>query len=147
MQYFELFFQLYNAHSSSQKSQKQHFVMLLPSLGSKQHKINKNSFEKCLMFFFQKFYKNKWPYFCSIFFSFNFLSINKIISCLFDVYCKLIFDPWGKFYWPQMRVDVQRHYFKYDADNIEELDLRIYPFSRRRIWWRTIRKDTYWAFK
>jgi len=32
-----------------------------------------------------------------------------------------------------MRVDVQRHYFKYDADNIEELDLRIYPFSRRRI--------------
>ena len=28
-------FQLYNAHSSSQKSQKQHFVMLFPSLGNK----------------------------------------------------------------------------------------------------------------
>jgi len=46
-------FQLYNVHSSSQKSQKQHLVMLLPSLGNKQHKVNKNIFEKGLMFFFQ----------------------------------------------------------------------------------------------
>ena len=63
-------FQLYNAHSYSQKSQKQHFVMLLPCLGNKQHKVNTNIFEKGLMFFFQKFYKNKRRYLCSIFFFF-----------------------------------------------------------------------------
>jgi len=28
-----------------------------------------------------------------------------------------------------MRVDVQRHYSKCGADNIEELDLRTYPFQ------------------
>jgi len=42
-------FQLYNAHSSLQKPQKQHFVMLLPSLGNKQHKANKNIFEKAFV--------------------------------------------------------------------------------------------------
>ena len=62
-------FQLYNAHSSSQKSQIQHFFMLLPSLGNKQHKVNKNIFEKCLMIFFKNVIKRL--YFCSIFFSFN----------------------------------------------------------------------------
>jgi len=52
-------FQLYNAHSFSQKSQKQHFVMFLPSLGNKQQKVNENDFEKGPTLFFQKFYKNK----------------------------------------------------------------------------------------
>ncbi|XP_068500862.1 uncharacterized protein [Phaseolus vulgaris] len=37
-------FQLYNAHSSLQKSQKPNFVMLLPSLGNKQHK-DENSYQ------------------------------------------------------------------------------------------------------
>jgi len=97
LQYFKLFFfQLYNAHSSSQESQKQHFVMLLPSLGNKQHKMNKNIFEKGHVFFFQKIYKNKGPYFCFLFFCFNFLLIKKIISYFFHVYCRLIFDPGGK---------------------------------------------------
>jgi len=59
-------FQLYNAHSSYQKSQKPHFVMLLPSLGNKQHKVNKNIFENGPVVFFQKFYKNKKPYFCLV---------------------------------------------------------------------------------
>jgi len=90
------YFQLYNTHCSSQKSQKQHFVMLLPSLGNKQHKVNKNIFEKGLTFFFQKLYKNKGPYFCFLFFCFNFILIKKIISCLFDVNCRLAFDPRGK---------------------------------------------------
>jgi len=44
------YFQLYNAHSSSQKSKKQYFVMLFPSLGNKQHKVNKNIFENGPMF-------------------------------------------------------------------------------------------------
>jgi len=35
-------FQLYNAYSSLKKSQNPNFVMLLPSLGNKQHKVNKN---------------------------------------------------------------------------------------------------------
>ena len=52
-------FQLYNAHSSLQKSQKQNFVMLLPSLGNKQHKVNTNIFERSLMFFFKKNFKDK----------------------------------------------------------------------------------------
>jgi len=67
-------FQLYNAHSSSQKSQKQRFVMLLPSLGNKQHKVNKNIFENGPIFFFKFFYKNKGPYFCFLFFCFNFFN-------------------------------------------------------------------------
>jgi len=62
-------FQLHNAHASSQKYKKQHFVMLLPSLGNKQHKM-KNIFEQGLMFYFQKMYKR--AYFCFIFFSINF---------------------------------------------------------------------------
>jgi len=33
--------------------------MLLPSLSNKQHKVNKNIFEKGSMFFFKKNYKNK----------------------------------------------------------------------------------------
>ncbi|XP_068483128.1 uncharacterized protein [Phaseolus vulgaris] len=87
-------FQLYNAHSS-QKYQKQHFVMLLPSLGNKQHKVNKNIFEMGLMFFFKRNFKEKGTYFCLVFFSFNFLLKRKFISCLFDVYCRLTFDPGG----------------------------------------------------
>jgi len=51
---FNSSFQLYNAHSFSQKYQKQHFVMLLPSLGNEQHKVKKNIFERGLMFFFKK---------------------------------------------------------------------------------------------
>jgi len=66
-------FQLYNALSSSQKSQKQHFVMLFPGSGNKQHKVNKNIFEKGLMFFFKNNLKNKGPYFCFLLFCFNFL--------------------------------------------------------------------------
>ena len=63
-------FKLYNTHSSSQKFQKQHFVMLLPDLVNEQQKVNKNIFEKCHMSFFQSFYKNnKGPYF--VMFSFN----------------------------------------------------------------------------
>jgi len=60
--------------------------MLLPSLGKEQHKVNKTIFEKSSIF--QNFYINKWPYFC-----FNFLLIQKFVSCLFDVYCRWIFDP------------------------------------------------------
>ena len=37
-------FQLYNAHSFSKESKKQHFITLLPRLGNKQHKVNKNIF-------------------------------------------------------------------------------------------------------
>jgi len=64
-------FQLYNAHSFSQKYEKQHFVMLLPSLGKEQHKMNNFFFQKDLIS--QNFYKNKGPYFCFVFFFFNFL--------------------------------------------------------------------------
>jgi len=70
--------------------------MLLPSLGNKKHKVNKNIFEKCPMFFFQKIYKNKGTYFCFLFFCFNFILVKKIISYLFDVYYRLTFDPGGK---------------------------------------------------
>jgi len=56
-------FQLYNAHSSLQKSQKPNFVMLLPSLGNKKHKVNKNIFERGLMLFFKKNFKDKRLYF------------------------------------------------------------------------------------
>jgi len=57
---FNYSFKLYNVNSSSQKSKKQHFVMLLPSLGKEQNKENKNIFEKdCI---FQTFYKNKGPW-------------------------------------------------------------------------------------
>jgi len=52
-------FQSYNAHSSLQKSQKPNFV--LPSLGNKQHKVNKNIFERGLMFFFKKKFKDQGP--------------------------------------------------------------------------------------
>ena len=45
------------------------------------------------MFFFKKNYKNKGCYFCYVFFCFNFLLIKNIISYLFDVYCRLTFDP------------------------------------------------------
>jgi len=68
--------------------------MLLPSLGNKQHKVNKNIFEIALMFYIQKIYKK--PYFYSILFCFNFILINKIISYLFDLYYRMTFDPGGK---------------------------------------------------
>jgi len=42
---------------------KKHFVMLLPILGYKQHKVNKNIFERDLMFFFKKNFQDKGPYF------------------------------------------------------------------------------------
>ena len=67
--------------------------MLFPSLGNEQHKVNKNIFEKGTISSFQNFYKNKRPYLYFIFFCFYFLLIKKIISYLFDVYCKLTFDP------------------------------------------------------
>jgi len=89
-------FQLYNDHSSLQKSQKPNFVMLLPSLGNIQHKVNKNIFERGLMLFFKKNFKDKRPYFCLVFFCFNFLLKKKFILCLFDVYCRLTFDPGGR---------------------------------------------------
>jgi len=41
-------FQLYNAHSSSQKSKNPHFVMLLLSFGNKQHKVNKIFLKRAL---------------------------------------------------------------------------------------------------
>jgi len=42
LQYFELSFPLnHDAKSFSQKSQKQHLVMLLPIMGSEQHKVKK----------------------------------------------------------------------------------------------------------
>ena len=41
-------------NSSSQKSQKPHFVMLLPSLGNKKHKVMKNIFENALCFSLKK---------------------------------------------------------------------------------------------
>jgi len=67
--------------------------MLLPSLVKEQHKVNKNIFEKdCI---FQNFYKNKKPYFYFVLFFFNFF-LKKLVSCLFDVYCRWIFDPGGK---------------------------------------------------
>ena len=66
-------FQLYNVHFSLQKSQKPNFVMLFPSLGNKQHKVNTNIFERGFMFFFKKKFKDKGPYFCLDFFCFNFL--------------------------------------------------------------------------
>jgi len=75
-------FQLYNVHSSLQKSQKPNFVMLLPSLGNKQHKVNKNIFERGLIFFFKKNFKDKGPYFCLVFFCFNFL-LKKEICLMF----------------------------------------------------------------
>jgi len=49
--------------------------MLLPSLGNKQHKVNKIIFEKGPMFFFQNFYKNKDLIF--FFFSFVLIFFNK----------------------------------------------------------------------
>jgi len=52
------YFQLYNAHSSLQKSEKPNFVMLLPSLCNKQHKVNKNIFERGLMVFFKMNFKD-----------------------------------------------------------------------------------------
>jgi len=51
---FKSSFQLYNAHSSLQKPQKPNFVMLLPSLVNKQHKVNKNIFERALYFSFKR---------------------------------------------------------------------------------------------
>ena len=88
--------QLYNAYSSLKKSQKPNFVMLLPNLGNKQHKVNKHSFERGLMSIFQKNFKDKRPYFFLIFSCFNFLLKKKFISCLFDVYCRLAFDLGGR---------------------------------------------------
>jgi len=67
--------------------------MLFTSLGKEQHKVNKNIFEKNPII--KKNYKNKGPYFCSIFFFFNVL-LKKLVSCLFDVYCRWIFDPGEK---------------------------------------------------
>jgi len=69
--------------------------MMLPSLGNEKHKVNKNIFEQCPISSFQKLYKNKGPYFFFVLF-FNFLLIKKRISYLFDVYCRLTFDPGGK---------------------------------------------------
>ena len=77
-------FQLYNDHSSLQKTQKPNFVMLLPTLDNKQHKVHKNIFERGLMLFFKRNFKDKRPYFCLVF------------SCLFDVYCRLTFDLGGR---------------------------------------------------
>jgi len=59
----------HNAYSYSQKSQKQHFVMLFLILGNEQHKGSKNIFEKGPISFQQNFYKNtKGPYFLTILF-------------------------------------------------------------------------------
>jgi len=88
-------FQLYSAHSSLQKTQKSNFVMLFPSLGNKQHKVNTNIFERGFMLFFKNNFKDKRPYFCLVFSCFSFLLTKKFISCLFDVYCRLTFDPGG----------------------------------------------------
>ena len=44
--------------------------MLLPNLCNKQHKVNKNIFERGLMFFFKNNFKDKGPYFCLVFFYF-----------------------------------------------------------------------------
>jgi len=88
-------FQLYNANSFSQKSQKQHFVML-SSLDNEQHKVNKNIFQNRPISSFQNFYKNEGPYFFSFFFCFNFILFNKIILYFFDIYCRLTFDSGGK---------------------------------------------------
>ena len=67
-------FQLYNAHSSLQKSQKPNFVILLPSLGNKQNKLKKKIFlKRGLMLFFKKNFKDKMRYFCLVFSCFNFL--------------------------------------------------------------------------
>jgi len=41
----------HDANPFSQKSQKQHFVMLLPNLENEQRKVNKNIFEKGSYFF------------------------------------------------------------------------------------------------
>jgi len=87
------YFQLYNVNLLHKKSQKQHIVMLFPSLRKEQRKVNKNIFEKDSIF--QNFYKNKRTYFCFIFFFFNFI-LKKLVSCLFNVYCRWIFDPGEK---------------------------------------------------
>jgi len=76
--------------------QKQHFVVLLPSLGNKQQKVNKNIFQKGPMFFFQNFIKINDFISIFFFFSFNFILIKKMISYLFNVHCRLIFDPGEK---------------------------------------------------
>jgi len=89
-------FKLHNVHSSSQKSQTEHFVMLLPCLGNEEYKVNTNIFENGPISSFQNFYKIKGPYFFSIFLCFNFLLINKLVLYLFHVYCRLTFDPGAK---------------------------------------------------
>ena len=51
----------YDTYSYSQKSLKQHFVMLLLILGNEQHEGNKNIFEKGPISLQKNFYKNKGP--------------------------------------------------------------------------------------
>ena len=46
-------------YSSFQQSEKQNFVMLLPSLGNEQHKVNKNIFGKGTISSKKNFYENK----------------------------------------------------------------------------------------
>ena len=86
----------HDVYSYSQKSQKQHFVMLLLNLSNEQHKGSKNIFEKGPISFQQNFYKNKGPYFLTILFEYT--SFNFLISIFFYVYCRLIFDPGGRAY-------------------------------------------------
>jgi len=85
----------HNAYSYSQKSQKQHFMMLLLILGNEQLKRSKNIFDNGPISFQQNFYKNsKGPYFLTILFEYS--SLNFLISLFFHVYCRLIFDPRGR---------------------------------------------------
>ena len=49
-------------------------------LQHKQHKVNKNIFERGLMLFFKKNFKDKRPYFCLVFSCFNFLLKKRNLS-------------------------------------------------------------------
>ena len=75
-----LLFKLYNVNSSSQKSHKQHFIMLFPNLGNKQHKVNKHIFAKGPSYSFQTFYKYKTTLFlfCFLLLQFSFSFFYKI---------------------------------------------------------------------
>ena len=61
----------------------------------KNTKETKNIFEKDPISFQQNFYKNKEPYFLTLLFEYR--CLNFLISFFFDVYCRLIFDPGGKY--------------------------------------------------
>ena len=67
--------------------------MLFPSLEKEQYKVNGNIFEKNLIS--QNFYKNEGLIFVMFSFSLIFL-LKKLVSCLFDVYYRWIFDPGRK---------------------------------------------------